>query len=181
MSNSISCPPLRVARLFLVPAGGSTPHRVTRPFATSNVASPAEHWQHVRREWDSSNLSRDFPDDSSQAPKAIAQSRIERKRKHPIWIGHLGWGTRCFRDPTKAHSGARRRSLGNCRQSSGRRFNPIAAMTRGVMSALASAAGRQSVAGFPRTAAAAPPPRQAGRCARKRGNGDILLFSGVSY
>ena len=29
--------------------------------------------------------------------------------------GHLGWGARCFRDPAKARSGARRRSLGYCR------------------------------------------------------------------
>ena len=53
----------------------------------------------------------------------------------------------------KLHSGGRKRPFGKCRAPGARRFNPTAAMTPGVMSAPASAAGRRSVAGLPRTAA----------------------------
>ncbi len=45
------------------------------------------------------HLNRDFPDDSRQAPKTVAQLSIERKRDHSTRIGGLGWGTRCARDP----------------------------------------------------------------------------------
>ncbi len=110
----------------------------------------------------SSPFNRDFPDDSCQAPKTVAQLSIERNRDHSTRIGGLGWGTRCARDSATAQSGARRRSFGKCEEPSAHRFNPIAAMTQVVMSALASAASRRSVAGSRRVAAVESLPRQAG-------------------
>ena len=65
-------------------------------------------------------------------------------------------------DLAETQSGARNRSFGKRRESGARRFKPIAAMTRRVTSAPPSAAGRRSVAGFPRTVAVELRPRQAG-------------------
>ena len=84
---------------------------------------------------------RDFPDDSSRPPKTVAQSSIDRKRGRSLRFGGLGWATRRIRTRVKMHLGARYRSFGNGRAPGRRRFNP-AAMTRGVMLVLASAAGR---------------------------------------
>ena len=109
-----------------------------------------------------------IPDDSSQPPKTVAQSSIDRKRGHSSRFGDLGWATRRIRAHVKVHWGARKRSFGKRRAPGPRWFNP-AAMTRRVMSAPASAADRRSFAGFPRTVAVESRPRQAGTSRAARG------------
>jgi len=42
-------------------------------------------------------LTRDFPDDSSQPPKTLAQSSIDQQRGRSFRFGGLGWATRRIR------------------------------------------------------------------------------------
>ncbi len=97
----------------------------------------SQGWWNIGRDFD-----RDCPDGSSQARKSIAQSSIDRKRGHSSRSGGLGCAARCIRDHVRVQSGERRRPFGKWGGPGARRFNPAAAMPQGVMSVLASAAGR---------------------------------------
>ena len=85
-------------------------------------------------------------------PEEVQHLCIERKPDDATWDRDFGWAVWYLLDPAKAKSDARRSSLGTCREAGADWFVPISAMTQGVTSAPPSAAGRRSVAAFPRTA-----------------------------
>ncbi|MCH7693928.1 MAG: hypothetical protein IID50_10835 [Proteobacteria bacterium] len=68
--------------------------------------------------------------DSSQPPKTVVRSSIDRKRGHSSGFGDLGWATRRIRAHVKVYWGARKRSFGKRRAPGPRRFNPAADDTR---------------------------------------------------